>query len=253
MNIEGLPSKHTNHQEKTGEDNMTQPHEVVTRRDQLAVTGPVFREFKGKLANMEFPIENNRAKTKLQFTEMDVIKSVAAYTHPAGEIVMNRTSSKGGQPSDRSPWGILLISSDEQGYPDILELMNKTLHMVSSERIIEANAERNQEAGSFLVWTIASVDGVDNRPSPEAAGDSDTSEAAQPPSPEPAGEATEDTLLALIDGKTIGEFTTAAIGMAMPGPLRARVLDANGLVPDWINGGKVTTDGNVFTRVAVPA
>ena len=61
---------------------MTQQHEVVTRRDQLAISGPVFREFIGKLANMEFPIENNRAKSKIQFTEMNVIDAVAGNGDP---------------------------------------------------------------------------------------------------------------------------------------------------------------------------
>jgi len=222
---------------------MTQPH-VVTRRDQLAVSGPVFREFTGKLVNMEFPVENQRAKSKLQFIEMNVIQSVAAYPHPTGEIVMNRTSANGGQPSDRSPWGRLLVSADEQGYPDILELLQKTLHMVSHEQKIEANPERQQEAGSFITWEIVSVDGVDHRTpdappvSEETAGGNVTS-----------GTVSEDDLLALIHGKTTGEFTAAAISMDLPGPLRARLLDSNDLIPGWINSGKVTTDGNIFTRV----
>jgi hypothetical protein len=237
---------HGINQERIGDRiTMTQPHEVVTRRDGLAISGPVFREFTGKLANMEFPIENNRAKTRLQFTEMNVIRSVAAYTHPAGELVMNRTSGKGGQPSDRSPWGRLLISCDEQGYPDIMELLNKTLHMNSFDQIIEANAERNQEAGSFLIWTILSVDGVDSRPTPEEA--APPSDEAAPPA---AGDKTEDDLLALIHGKTVGEFTSAAISLPMAGALRAKLLDANGLIPDWLTAGKVTTDGNIFTRVS---
>lgn len=226
---------------------MTQPHEVVTRRDQLAITGPVFREFTGKLANMEFPIENNRAKTKLQFTELKVIRSVAPYVHPAGELVMNRTSSRGGQPSDRSPWGKLLISSDEQGYPDILELLNHTLHMSSHEQTIDADPANNREAGSFLIWEIESVDGVDSRLPPE---DTAAPFDAQPPSPDGTSVATEDDLLSLIHGKTVGEFTAAAIGLAIPAPLRARLLDANGLIPGWITQGKITTDGNIFTRVS---
>ena len=222
---------------------MTQPH-VVTRRDQLAVSGPVFMEFSCKLVNMEFPVENQRAKSKLQFIEMNVIQSVAAYPHPTGEIVMNRTSANGGQPSDRSPWGRLLVSADEQGYPDILELLQKTLHMVSHEQKIEANPERQQEAGSFITWEIVSVDGVDHRTpdappvSEETAGGNVTS-----------GTISEDDLLALIHGKTTGEFTAAAISMDLPGPLRARLLDSNDLIPGWINSGKVTTDGNIFTRV----
>ena len=235
---------------------MTQPHEVVTRRDQLALSGPVFREFTGKLANMEFPVENNRAKTKLQFTEMNVIRAIATYTHPAGEIVMNRTSPRGGQPSDRSPWGRLLISSDEQGYPDIVELLGHTLHMNSREQKIEADAERGREEGSFLVWEVLSVDGVDSRLPPDApASTIPSTDGAVPspnstPAPDVAGAGeTEETLLTLIHGKTIGEFTNAAIGLNMPSQLRASLLDANGLVPGWINQGKVVTDGNIYTRV----
>jgi hypothetical protein len=227
---------------------MTQPHEVVTRRDQLAISGPVFREFIGKLASMEFPIENNRPKTKLQFTEMQVIKTVAAYPHPTGEIVMNRTNPKGGQPSDRSPWGRLLISCDEQGYPDILELLNHDLHMVASENTIDADPERGREAGSFISWTIVAVDGTDNRAPAEPETPADTAVTPDPKAPN--GAVTEDTLLALIDGKTIGEFTAAAIGLeGMPGPLRARLLDANDLVPGWLMAGKVTSNGDTFTLV----
>lgn len=228
---------------------MTQPHEVVTRRDQLATSGPVFREFTGKLANMEFPIENNRAKTKLQFTELKVIRTVAPYTHPAGEIVMNRTSSRGGQPSDRSPWGRLLISADEQGYPDILELLNHTLHMSSREQVIAADESAGREAGSFLTWEILSVDGIDNRLQPDAESNAAPSTEEVPPSAN--GVTTEDTLLNLINGKTVGEFTNVAIGLPMSSQLRARLLDANGLIPDWITQGKLTTDGNIFTKVVV--
>jgi len=221
---------------------MTQPLGVVTRRDQLAVTGPVFRDFTAKLMNMEFPVENDRPKTKLQFTEMNVHKSVAAYPHPTGELVMNRVSQNGGQPSDRSIWGRLLISSDEQGYPDILELIGHTLHMVSSENTIEADAKRGTEAGSFITWKIVAVDGVDNRQIEE------TVESTPPPSEaNGTGEANEETLMSLIHGKTIGEFTVAALNLSLPAALRARLLDQNDLIPSWLQRGQVTTDGNIYT------
>ena len=230
---------------------MTSPHEVVTRRDQLAISGPVFREFTGRLVNMEFPIENNRAKAKIQFTEMNVIEAVAHYPHPTGEIVMNRSGRNGGRPSDRSPWGRLLISADEQGYPDLLELMTHTLHMKASEEIIEADPENNRAAGSFLVWDILAVDGVDNR-KPAAVGED---HGAVPEDPDPKasgtsnGAVTEEDLLNLIDGKTIGEFTAKVLPMTIPAPLRARMLDANDLIPSWLAEGKVTTDGNIYTKV----
>lgn len=225
---------------------MTQQHEVVTRRDQLAVSGPVFREFVGKLVNMEFPIENARAKAKLQFTEMQVIHTIAPYPHPTGELVMNRTSQNGGQPSDRSPWGRLLVSSDEQGYPDIIELLTHILHMLSHEQTIDADPARGREAGSFITWEIVAVDGADNRtPAPASATAGSAAESTNS-----IAVSTEDDLLVLIHGKTIGEFTTQALGLNLPGPLRASLLDTDGLVPGWINQGKITTDGNIFTRVS---
>lgn len=227
---------------------MTQPNDVVTRRDQLAVSGPVFREFKAKLANMEFPIENNRAKAKLQFTEMNVIEAVAPYPHPAGEITLNRTGANGGRPSDRSPWGRLLVSSDEQGYPDLLELIGHTLHIQAIEQKIEADPERGREAGSFLNWIILSVDGVDKRPQPEDA--SNPAPAADPKASGTSnGAVSEEDLLTLLDGKTIGEFTVAAVQLPLPAQLRARLLDANDLIPGWLATGKVTTDGNTYTKV----
>ena len=144
---------------------MTQAGDLpVTTREGLAVSGPVFREFKGKLANIEFTVENGRPKGCLQFTEMDVIRSVAAYPHPTGEIKMNRTGQNGAKPSDRSPWGRLIIDSDEQGYPDLMSLIDQTLHMNAIENKIEANADRGTEAGSFISWEILSVNGEDNRP-----------------------------------------------------------------------------------------
>ena len=146
---------------------MTSPNQVVTKREDLTITGVVFREFTGKLVHMEFPMESGRAKSKLQFTEVDIIKTLAPYPHPACEIVMNRTGAKGEKPSDRSVWGRLLISCDEQGYPDIMELEGKVLHMIAAENTIEANAERGTDAGTFISWGILSVDGVDSRSTPE--------------------------------------------------------------------------------------
>ena len=151
---------------------MTNQHEVVTRVDQLTFSGVVFTEFKGKLVDMEFPIENGTPKTKLQFVEMNVIKTKAPYLHPAAEIVMNRASKRNGEfiTSDRGPWGCLIVSSDAQGYLDITELKGHTLHMVATQNKIEANAERGTEAGSFTTWEILSVDGVDKRlPSDDSA------------------------------------------------------------------------------------
>lgn len=228
---------------------MTSQHEVVTRRDQLAVSGPVFREFTGKLADMEFPIENNRAKSKLQFTEMHVIEAVAHYPHPTGEIIMNRTGRNGGRPSDRSPWGRLLISADNQGYPDMLELLSRTLHMKASEEIIEADPENNRAAGSFLVWDILAVDGADNRQAP-----GDSAPPVVPPADPKAssasdGAVTEEDLISIIDGKTIGEFVATVLPMTIPAPLRARMLNTHDLIPAWLAEGKVTTDGNIYTKV----
>ncbi len=230
---------------------MTSQHEVVTRRDQLAISGPVFREFIGKLANMEFPIENNRAKAKIQFTEMNVIQAVAHYPHPTGEIVMNRSGRNGGRPSDRSPWGRLLISADDQGYPDFLELMTHILHMKAAEEIIEADPENNRAAGSFLVWDILAVDGVDNRAASTPPDSPDVAEGTPDPKASGAsnGAVTEEDLRNLIDGKTIGEFTAQVLPMTIPAPLRARMLDANDLIPSWLAEGKVTTDGNIYTKV----
>ncbi len=142
---------------------MTNQHEIVTRVDQLTFSGVVFTEFKGKLVDMEFPVENGTPKTKLQFVEMNVIKTKAPYLHPAAEIVMNRANRKG-ETSDRGTWGKLIVSSDAQGYLDITELKGHTLHMVATENKIEARPERGTEAGSFTTWEILSVDGVDKRP-----------------------------------------------------------------------------------------
>lgn len=228
---------------------MTSQHNVVTRRDQLAISGPVFREFKGKLANMEFPIENNRPKAKIQFVDMEMIQAVAHYPHPTAEIVMNRTGQNGKPPSDRSPWGRLLISSDEQGYPDFLELMNHTLHMKASEEIIEADPENNRAAGSFLVWDILSVDGVDNRSDIPEDGASVASDNDPKASGTSNGVVTEEDLLDILDGKTIGEFTATVLPMTIPAQLRGRMLDANDLIPSWLAAGKATTDGNLYTKV----
>lgn len=226
---------------------MTQPNEVVTRADQLAFSGPVFREFTASLVNIEFPVENGRAKSKLQFTGMNVIDSIAPYPHPAGEIVMNRTGQNGARPSDRSPWGRLLLSSQEQGYPDILELLGKTLHILAHEQKIEANAERGTEAGSFLTWEILSVNGVDARAT-EATPTLETE--SDPKAEAPTnGAVSENDLLNLIHGKTVGEFTVDALKLPLSPVLRARMLDANGLLVDWVTQGKVTTDGNIYTKV----
>lgn len=228
---------------------MTQPNEVVTRKDQLTFSGVVFREFIAKLSGMEFPVENGQPKTHIQFVDMKIIRTIAPYPHPAAEIVMNR-ANKAGKTSDLSPWGRLIISSDDQGYPDIVELIGKELHMNASEKIIEADPERGREAGSFIVWEILSVDGVDNRihnedgPPAEAIADESV------PNPKaPGGEVNEADLLTLIDGKTIGEFTAAALALPLPAHLRAGLLDANDLIPKWISSGKVTTDGNTYTVV----
>ena len=234
---------------------MTQQHEVVTRRDQLSISGPVFREFTAKLNNMQFPIENNRAKTHLEFTEMNVIHAVAAYPHPTGEIIMNRTGQNGKPPSDRSPWGRLLISADEQGYPDMLELINHTLHMVATEEKIDATVDdagqETRAAGSFLVWDILDVDGVDNRKPPEVVEPAAAAGSVSDPKASGASNeaVTEDDLLDLLDGKTIGEFTATALLMTIPVPLRNRMLDANDLIPGWLSAGKVTTDGNTYKKV----
>ncbi len=151
---------------------MTQPAKPVTRRDEVVSSGPVFRDFHGKLANMTFPIESGKAKTHLMFTEMDVHKTNGQpYPHPAGEIVMNRQSGKGGAPSDRSPWGKFIIASDLQGFPDCIELIDKNLHMVATEQTIPADPDKGTDAGMFLTWDITEVDGNDNRPAPEAAED----------------------------------------------------------------------------------
>lgn len=141
---------------------MTQPHDIITRADQVTYYGAVFTEFYGKLADMEFPVENGRPKTRLQFVEMEIKKTKAPYPHPAAEIVMNRANNKG-QVSDRGPWGMLLISSRDQGYEDITELVGKTLHMIASEKKIDADESRGTSEGSFTVWEILSVDGTDNR------------------------------------------------------------------------------------------
>jgi hypothetical protein len=214
----------------------------------------VFREFKGDLVGMTFPVENNRPKSKLQFANVEIIKTVAAYLHPTAEIVMNRTSRNGGAPSDRSPWGKLIISSDEQGYPDIIDLKGHRLHMQATEQNIPADPERNQEAGTFLTWNILSVDSVDRRPPPE-----ETPQATAPvgdflglPSSGFNGVVDEDYLLTLIDGKTMGEFTQAALNLAMPSALRAKLLDSNNLVPGWIANNQVTTDGSTYTKVPQP-
>ena len=233
---------------------MTQPHTPVTRADQLAFTGPPFREFEGRLANMEFPIERQRPKAKLQFVDMKVLRALAPYPHPAGELSFNRTGRNGEPPSDRSAWGRLLMSSLEQGYPDILELIDHTLHLNSQEQRIEADPEAGREAGSFLIWTITAVDGQDNRPKPA---DASNPTPATPPKAEGAtvrrnGPVTEQDLLNLIDGKTLGEFTVEAVelGTRLSPRLRARLLDASDLIPSWIAGGKVTSDGDRYTKVA---
>ncbi len=162
---------------------MTSPNQVVTKREDLTISGVVFREFTGKLVHMDFPIENGRAKSKLQFTEVNIIKTLAPYLHPACEIVMNRTGAKGEKPSDRSVWGRLIIASDEQGYPDIMELIDKTLHMEAAENTIEANAERGVEAGSFITWNILSVDGKDSRSTPEDGVPDSQAQAEEPADP----------------------------------------------------------------------
>lgn len=145
---------------------MTQQHAPITRRDQLTISGVVFREFKAKLEGMDFPVENGQPKSKLQFVGVEIIRTLQAYPHPALEITMNRANQKG-EVSDRSPWGRLIISSDEQGYPDITELMGKTLHMNGTEQIIPADPAKGRDAGMFVTWEILSVDGVDKRTPPE--------------------------------------------------------------------------------------
>lgn len=226
---------------------MTQPHEVVTRIDQVTFSGTVFREFKGKLVNMEFPVENNQPKSKLQFAEMEIIYTLQPYPHPAAEIVMNRLNRKG-EVSDRGPWGNLIVNSNAQGYPDVMELIGHTLHMLAHDQKIEADASRGQSEGSFTLWDILSVDGVDRRPTPDVP-------AATPATPTPEvdpkanGTVTEDQLLDLIHGKTIGEFTAAALDLQLPAALRAKLLDSNDLIPGWITEGRVAHDGNIYTKV----
>ena len=56
-------------------------------------------------------------------------------------------------------------------------------------------------------------------------------------------------MLALIDGKTIGEFTVAAMDLNIPAPLRNRLLDATDLIPSWLEAGKITTDGDTHKVV----
>ncbi len=146
---------------------MTQPSDVVTRRDQLTYSGVVFREFVGKLENMEFPVENGQAKTKWHFVDLKMIDTIQAYPHPACEIIMNRANKATGAVSDRGPWGMAIISSDEQGYPDITDLIGHTLHMKATERTIPADPAKKQEESMFLTWEVLSVDGEDNRPAPE--------------------------------------------------------------------------------------
>lgn len=158
----------------------TQPTEVVTRRDQLTISGPVLREFTGKFHNIEFTVEQGRAKSKLQFTEVEVHSTLAEYPHPTAELLMNRTGPNNKPPSDRSPWGRLLISCDEQGYEDIMELVGRTLRLRAHENLIEENKERNQEAGSFLSWSVIEVDGVNNRQAEDAADSDPTSEPDNP-------------------------------------------------------------------------
>ena len=232
---------------------MTQPHTPVTRADQLSFSGPPFREFTGKLVDIEFPIERQRPKSKLQFTEMKVLRTIAPYPHPAGELSFNRTGRNGEAPSDRSPWGRLILSSQAQGHPDILDLVGHTLHITSSEQKIDADPETGREAGSFLYWDIVAVDGHDARPKPV-----DASNPVSVPDPKTRGTSspsngivTEDELLTLLDGKTLGEFVVAAVNLnlTLPAKLRARLLDSNDLIPGWIQAGKVTTDGNTYTRV----
>ena len=60
---------------------------------------------------------------------------------------------------------------------------------------------------------------------------------------------TEDDLLKLIDGKTIGEFTVASINLVLPADLRNRLLDANDLVPGWLAQGLITSDGDKYSLV----
>ena len=142
---------------------MTAPNDIITRADQVAFSGPVFRDFTAKLANIDFPVITQKPKAVLQFTEMVTHKAIASYPHPVGEIVMNRTSGKGGAPSDRGPWGYILISANAQGYPDIVELVGHTVRIRAKENPIAADVERGTEAGSFLTWDIIEVDGEDHR------------------------------------------------------------------------------------------
>ena len=154
---------------------MTQPNEFITRVDQLTFTGVVFREFKAKLADLEPFQDKNQAKVRLQFVDMEVIKSLQDYPHPAAELVMNRVNAKG-EVSDRGPWGAFILASSLQGYPDCMELKGKTLHMLAKENHIDADESRNQTAGMFLTWEILSVDGKDGR-EPVYVADDDSEEA----------------------------------------------------------------------------
>jgi hypothetical protein len=131
-----------------------------------------------------------------------------------------------------------------------MELMGHTLHLKAAQQDVPANPERGTEAISFLTWTILSVDGVDKRPTPEDASDPAPAEVSPKASGASNGAVSEDDLLTLLDGKTIGEFTVAAINLPLPATLRARLLDANDLIPSWIAAGKVTTDGNTYTKVS---
>jgi hypothetical protein len=224
---------------------MTQPHEVVTRIDQVTFSGTVLREFTAKLVDMEFTVEGGQPKSKLQFAEVQVHDCIAPYPHPAAELVMNRANRKG-EVSDLGPWGALIVSSNIQGYPDLMELKGKTLRLLAHHHKIEADEKRGQSEGSFLTWEILSVDGVDSRPTIE---DSIAATPASDGDPKANGTITEDQLMDLIHGKTIGEFTSAAINLSLPPSLRSRLLDKDDLIPSWLDAGKVTTDGNTYTKV----
>ncbi len=72
---------------------------------------------------------------------------------------------------------------------------------------------------------------------------------AESGNPAEAGPVTEATLLELIDGKTVGEFTIAAVALNLGTKLRNRLLDSNDLIPAWMAEGKVTSDGNTYSKV----
>lgn len=206
----------------------------TTETGQVERSGTPLRDFWGELKEVVPQSEPSRdggeprLSAMLRFVSVEVKKSVTPYPFPVAELSLDVRMGRSGRVSDWCNYGRVLVSAEALGIKDLKLVYGKRIHMVATPRpVTRKNKETGEETTvTYQDWAVAELGG----------GGSTMSEAEKL-----------EAIVALADGKSAGEFASAALA----DPKLASVHDAviaQTLLPGLVAVGRLTLDNGKFHK-----